>query len=58
MFGRKKDVYEADDSPFYKQRSWVFSAVFLATVVFVSSLAYLTGSDGDSADAAAPPGRL
>ncbi|WP_326686972.1 MULTISPECIES: hypothetical protein [unclassified Streptomyces] len=52
MFGRKKDVYEADDSPFYKQRSWIFSAVFLATALVVATLSYATSSGGDTADAA------
>ncbi|MGP3973558.1 hypothetical protein ACTWQF_05855 [Streptomyces sp. 8N114] len=52
MFGRKQDN-EATDSPFWKQRGWIFSAVFLATVLLVATVSYISDAGGDEANAAA-----
>ncbi|MEU3192985.1 hypothetical protein ABZ686_20635 [Streptomyces sp. NPDC006992] len=44
----------ADDAPFWKQRSWVYSAVFLGTALVLATFSYLTGADNGRADAATP----
>ncbi|MBO8188874.1 hypothetical protein [Streptomyces spirodelae] len=52
MFSRKQDD-DTVDAPFWKQRGWVFSAVFLATALVIAAVSYVTGSGGadDGADA-------
>ncbi|MEU2721471.1 hypothetical protein ACFW4X_24275 [Streptomyces smyrnaeus] len=54
MFSRKQDD-EAIDSPFWKQRGWVFSAVFLATALVIAVVSYVTNSGGARADGADAP---
>ncbi|MGI5347338.1 hypothetical protein ACQEU8_03995 [Streptomyces sp. CA-250714] len=57
MFRRKNgQPNQANDSPYWKQRSWIFSAVFLAAALVVGSVSYLTGS-GDGEDERAAPSR-
>ncbi|SER82371.1 hypothetical protein [Streptomyces qinglanensis] len=53
MLGRERNEV-ADDAPFWKQRSWVYSAVFLGTALVMATFSYLTGADNGRADAATP----
>ncbi|MBO8195957.1 hypothetical protein ITI46_30565 [Streptomyces oryzae] len=52
MFGRKQGDGPADDSAFWKQRGWIFSAVFLATVLLAAGVSYLANSGSGEANAA------
>ncbi|MBE9500211.1 hypothetical protein AN217_19340 [Streptomyces qinglanensis] len=53
MFARKQDD-EAVDAPFWKQRGWTFSAVFLATALVIAAVSYFTGSGGTDDGGEAP----
>ncbi|WP_369207652.1 hypothetical protein [Streptomyces sp. PU-14G] len=53
MFTRRKSQAE-EPKEFWKQRSWVSSAVFLGTALVIGSVSLLTGGAGDEADAAPP----
>ncbi|MEU7314815.1 hypothetical protein [Streptomyces sp. NPDC007083] len=44
-----------DDTPFWKQQSWISSAVFLGAAFVIATFSYLTGGTDSRADAAAPP---
>jgi hypothetical protein len=55
MFDRKRHwTDEGDGTPPWKQRSWLLAAVFLATVLVMSGVAFLTGHGTDGQDSAAP----
>ncbi|MEU5835678.1 hypothetical protein ABZ820_18660 [Streptomyces diacarni] len=50
MFGRKKNNAE-EPTDFWKQRSWVSSAVFLGAALVIGSVSFITGGAGGEADA-------
>lgn len=50
--GKRKDVQ--DDTPFYRQRSWVSSAVFLGAALVISLLSLAMGGGDGQADATPP----
>ncbi|MFI7142485.1 hypothetical protein ACIBQ5_33710 [Streptomyces massasporeus] len=45
---------EGGESPPWRQRSWLLAAAFLATVLVMSGVAFLTGHDADGQDSTAP----
>ncbi|MGY1438581.1 hypothetical protein [Streptomyces reniochalinae] len=53
MFGRRKSRTE-EPAEYWKQRSWVSSAVFLGAAVVIGSVSFLTSGSGGEADAAPP----